>query len=118
MPTAKSFRVKVYRRQSGPFECVVIATSRAKAQAKAVKKSRQYATQILTKLQHELAPLPVSNTKETLFNLDGTLKSKPVGKPCYPKAWTAGVKLAKAKPITKGGDQVLTVDIKLVGFAK
>lgn len=115
---SKSFRVKVYRRQSGPFECVVIATSRAKAQVKAVRKSKINADTVLEKLAHELAPLPVSNTKETLFNSDGTLKSRPSGKPCYPKAWTAGVKLVRPLSLRKGGDKVLAVNIKLIGFAK
>lgn len=118
MPAAKSFRVKVYRRQSGPFEVVVIATSRAKAQVKAVRRSKQHSDGILAKLAHELAPLPPSNTRETEFNPDGTLKHAVVGKPCYPKSWTQGVKIVKPRSINKGGDQVLTVDIQLIGFAK
>ena len=113
----KVFRVKLYRRQSGPFECVVTAPSRKSAKLKAMLEAARVAKTVQITLAHELAPLPPSNTKEIAFNPDGTLKSKVVGKPCYPKEWTKGIKLAKPAKITRGGDVVISCEIKLIGKA-
>lgn len=117
---AKVFRIKVYRKRSGPYECVVIATSRQKALAKASRKSAQAAKEFFSRLAHELtAPgLDKPDIEAVAGGRIYHMHKPAVGPSIYPKAWTAGAKLTKPSLATKGSDKVMGKPIiTLLGFA-
>lgn len=115
MPLIKSYRVKLYLKRSGPFECVVQTTSRAKAKKDALSRARKNARLLLKKLEHELAPPHSSATPQKKFTPNGLLiDNTVVGKPFYHMKF----KLTKVRPISKGTDSLLACDISMIGVVK
>lgn len=118
MPSLKVFRVKIYRRLSGPFEAVVKAPNRKSAQTKTMLKAAK-AYKAEQKRLAPLMPMPGLDKPDIEVAAGGIIyhmKKPLIGKRAYPKAWTAGVKLVKPIKLGKGNDLV-TCTITLIGKA-
>lgn len=114
MSSNKVFRVKIYRRLSGPFEAVVTASSRKKAQTKVMLKAAKAYKAEMDKLAHEhTAPgLDKPDLEAVAGGIVYHMPKPTIGKPFYKMS----CKLAKPKKIGKS-NELLKCDITLLGKA-
>lgn len=110
MAIEKVYRVRLYRQNTGPFECLVITTSRAKAESRAKIRAAIAANHEAHQLHKELTTPVLTPTKG-----QPAKKFVPGRAENYP---TSQVKTVKPRLITHGENKTVRCEVLCLGRAK